>query len=166
MYLVKIINALQICSEELYTVSIYLFHSQWCRNLYVFANETENSLFFLRVVSWSTTCITILFWFLFPKAKDSLEVKTEDATYFYKYFHFTTISEKEVEHTMNYLMEIHINNSTVGGGNAAEEQLNHSCLVAMMEYQNDCINISLQLKSYMECKLQRRVRMEIKLETI
>ncbi|NXH35309.1 TM156 protein, partial [Myiagra hebetior] len=84
------------------------------------------------------------------KTKDSLEVKTEDVTYFYKYFNVTTVSKKEVERNTNYLMEIHINNSIVGGGNAAEEQLNHSCLVAMMEDQNDCMNISLQLKSYME----------------
>ncbi|NWX33094.1 TM156 protein, partial [Notiomystis cincta] len=84
------------------------------------------------------------------KTKGLLEVKTEDVTYFYKYFNFTTVSKKEVEHNTNYLMEIHINNSIVRGGNAAKEQLNHSCLVAMMEDQNDCINISLQLKSYME----------------
>ncbi|NWW62395.1 TM156 protein, partial [Ifrita kowaldi] len=84
------------------------------------------------------------------RTKASLEVKTEDVTYFYKYFNFTTVSKKEVEHNTNYLMEIHINNSIVGGGNAAEEQLNHSCLVAMMEDQNDCMNISLQLKSYTE----------------
>ncbi|NWY71074.1 TM156 protein, partial [Erithacus rubecula] len=87
---------------------------------------------------------------LFPKAKRSLEVKTENATYFFKYFNFTTVSKKEVEHNTNYLMEIHINNSIVGGRNAAEEQLNHSCLLAMMEDQNDCINISLQLNSYVE----------------
>ncbi|NWV31527.1 TM156 protein, partial [Grantiella picta] len=92
----------------------------------------------------------ILFSFLFPKAKGSLEVKTEEVTYFYKYFNFTTVSNKEVEHNTYYLMKIHINNSIVRGRNAAEEQLNHSCLVAMMEDQNDCINISLQLKSYME----------------
>ncbi|NWW03634.1 TM156 protein, partial [Oreocharis arfaki] len=84
------------------------------------------------------------------KTKGSLEVKAEDVTYFYKYFNFTTVSKKEVEHNTNYLMEIHINNSIVGEGNAAEEQLSHSCLVAMMEDQNDCMNISLQLKSYME----------------
>ncbi|NWU24130.1 TM156 protein, partial [Dyaphorophyia castanea] len=84
------------------------------------------------------------------KTKGSLEVKTEDDTYSHKYFNFTMVSKKEVEHNTNYLMEIHINNSVVGGGNAAEEQLNHSCLVAMMEEQNDCMNISLQLKSYME----------------
>ncbi|NWW27075.1 TM156 protein, partial [Falcunculus frontatus] len=84
------------------------------------------------------------------KTKGSLEVKTEDVTCFYKYFNFTTVSKKEVEHNTNYLMEIHINRSIVGGGNATEEQLNHSCLVAMMEDQNDCMNISLQLKSYME----------------
>ncbi|NXC61018.1 TM156 protein, partial [Aleadryas rufinucha] len=84
------------------------------------------------------------------KTKGSLEVKTEDVTYFYKYFNFTMVSKKEVEHNTNYLMEIHINNSIVGGGNAAEEQLNHSCLVAVMEDQNDCMNISLQLNSYME----------------
>ncbi|NWZ41619.1 TM156 protein, partial [Brachypodius atriceps] len=84
------------------------------------------------------------------KTKGSLEVKTENVTYFRKYLNFTTISKKEVEHKMNYLMEIHINNSLVGGRNAADEQLNHSCLLAMMENQNNCINISLQLKSYME----------------
>ncbi|NWT67984.1 TM156 protein, partial [Prunella himalayana] len=84
------------------------------------------------------------------KTKGSLEVKTENVTYFYKYFNFTTVSKKEVEHNMNYLMEIHINNSIVGGQSAANEQLNHSCLLAMMEDQNDCMNISLQLKSYME----------------
>ncbi|NXF44936.1 TM156 protein, partial [Oceanites oceanicus] len=86
-----------------------------------------------------------------PKEKGSLEVKTKDVIYFYKYFNFTTVSEKEeVEHNTYYLLEIHINNSIVGGRNAAEEYLNHSCLVAMMEDQNDCINISLQLKSYVE----------------
>ncbi|XP_016153210.1 PREDICTED: transmembrane protein 156 [Ficedula albicollis] len=84
------------------------------------------------------------------KTKGSLEVRTENATYFYKYFNFTTVSKKEVEHNTNYLMEIHINNSIVGGRNAADEQLNRSCLLAMMEDQNDCINISLQLNSYME----------------
>ncbi|KFV06215.1 Transmembrane protein 156 [Tauraco erythrolophus] len=86
-----------------------------------------------------------------PKAEGSVEVKTKDVIYFYKYFNFTTDSEKEeVEHDTYYLLEIHINNSIVGARNAAEEYLNHSCLVAMMEDQNDCINISLQLKSYME----------------
>ncbi|NXW51432.1 TM156 protein, partial [Nyctiprogne leucopyga] len=87
----------------------------------------------------------------FPKAKGSLEVKTEDVIYFYKYFNFTMVSEKEeVECNTYCLLEIHINNSIVGGRNAAKEYLNHSCLVAMMEDQNDCINTSLQLKSYME----------------
>ncbi|XP_063013491.1 transmembrane protein 156 isoform X1 [Melospiza melodia melodia] len=84
------------------------------------------------------------------KTKGSLEVKTENVTYFYKYFNFTTVSKKEVEHNTNYLMEIHINNSMVRGQNAANKQLNHSCLLAMMEDQNDCVNISLQLKSYIE----------------
>ncbi|NXT83207.1 TM156 protein, partial [Zapornia atra] len=85
-----------------------------------------------------------------PKAKGSLEVETEDI-YFYKYFNFTTISKKEeVEYITYYMLEMHINNSTVRRRNAAEEYLNHSCLVAMMEDQNDCINISLQLKSYVE----------------
>ncbi|NXO21397.1 TM156 protein, partial [Cisticola juncidis] len=84
------------------------------------------------------------------KTKGSLEVKTEHVTRFYKYFNFTAIFKKEVEHNMNYLMEIYINNSIVGGRNAADEQLSHSCLLAMMEDQNKCINISLQLKSYME----------------
>ncbi|XP_027744381.1 transmembrane protein 156 [Empidonax traillii] len=60
------------------------------------------------------------------------------------------ISNKEVEHNTYYLMMIHINNSVVGGGNAAEEHLNHSCLMAMMEDQNACINVSLQLKSSVE----------------
>ncbi|NWU02226.1 TM156 protein, partial [Urocynchramus pylzowi] len=84
------------------------------------------------------------------KTKGSLEVKTENVTYFYKYFNFTTVSKKEVEHNTSYLMEIHIKNSIVRGRNGANKQLNHSCLLAMMEDQNDCINISLQLKSYME----------------
>ncbi|NWS92160.1 TM156 protein, partial [Toxostoma redivivum] len=88
--------------------------------------------------------------FSFPKAKGSLEVKRENVTYFYKYFNSATVSKKEVEHNANYLMEIHINNSIVGGRNAANEQLNRSCLLAMMEDQNDCINISLQLKSSKE----------------
>lgn len=59
-----------------------------------------------------------------------------------------------MEHSTNYLVEIHIKNSIVRGQNAANKQLNHSCLLALMEDQNDCINSSLQLKSYMECKLQ------------
>nr|XP_054489433.1 transmembrane protein 156 isoform X2 [Agelaius phoeniceus] len=84
------------------------------------------------------------------KTKGSLEVKTENVTYFYKYFNFTTVSKKEVEHNTNYLMEIHINNSIVRGQKAANKQLNHSCLLALMEDQNDCITTSLQLKSYME----------------
>ncbi|NXG70734.1 TM156 protein, partial [Baryphthengus martii] len=86
------------------------------------------------------------------KGRGLLEpVKTEDVIYFYKYFNFTTVSKKEeVERNTYYLLEIHINNSIVGGRTAAEEYLNHSCLVAMMEDQNDCINISLQLKSYVE----------------
>ncbi|XP_054059593.1 transmembrane protein 156 isoform X1 [Rissa tridactyla] len=86
-----------------------------------------------------------------PKAKGSLEVKTEDVIYFYKYFNFTMVSEKEeVEHNTYYLLEIHINNSIVRRRNTAEEYLNHSCLVAMMEDENDCINTSLQLKSHVE----------------
>ncbi|XP_072719079.1 transmembrane protein 156 [Ciconia boyciana] len=85
------------------------------------------------------------------KTKGSLEVEAKDVIYFCKYFNFTTVSEKEeVKYNTYYLLEIHINNSIVGGRNAAEEYLNHSCLVAMMEDQNDCINISLQLKSYVE----------------
>ncbi|NXX58891.1 TM156 protein, partial [Scopus umbretta] len=85
-----------------------------------------------------------------PKAKGSLELKTKDVIYFDKYFNFTTVSRnEEVEHNTYYLLEIHINNSIVRR-NAGEEYLNHSCLMAMMEDQNDCINISLQLKSYVE----------------
>ncbi|NWI97128.1 TM156 protein, partial [Pitta sordida] len=85
--------------------------------------------------------------------KSSLETKIEDVVYFYKYFNFPTVSNEEVEHNTYYLMMIDINNSIVGGENGAEKNgrnLNHSCLVAMMEDQNDCINISLQLKSYVE----------------
>ncbi|NXK87795.1 TM156 protein, partial [Formicarius rufipectus] len=84
------------------------------------------------------------------KTEGWLEVKTKGVFYLYKYFHFSTVSNKEVEHNTYYLMIMHINNSIVEGGNAAEEHLNHSCLVAMMEDQNDCINISLQLKTYVE----------------
>ncbi|XP_061849609.1 transmembrane protein 156 isoform X2 [Colius striatus] len=83
--------------------------------------------------------------------KGSLEVKAEDVIYFYKYFHFAAASKKEAaERDTHYLLEIHINNSIIRGRNAEEEYLNHSCLVAMMEDQNDCINISLQLKTYAE----------------
>lgn len=115
----------------------------------------------------STTLYNSFLLIFIPKAKGSLELETKDATDFYKYFNFTTVSEKEeVERNTYYLLEIHINNSIAEGRNAAEEYLNHSCLVAMMEDQNDCINISLQLKSYVECKLQSRVRMEVKPETI
>ncbi|XP_054029789.1 transmembrane protein 156 [Dryobates pubescens] len=86
-----------------------------------------------------------------PKAKNSLEVETEDVIYFYNYLNFTTVSETEgVEHNTHYLLEIHINPSLVGGRNAAEEYLNHSCLVAMMGDQNNCTSISLQLKSHVE----------------
>ncbi|NXP13087.1 TM156 protein, partial [Thinocorus orbignyianus] len=86
-----------------------------------------------------------------PECKGSLEVKTEDVIYFYKYFNFTTVSEKEeADDNTYYLLEIHINNSIVRGRNTAKEYLNHSCLVAMMDDQNDCINISLQLESYVE----------------
>ncbi|NXW63065.1 TM156 protein, partial [Eurystomus gularis] len=84
------------------------------------------------------------------KAKGSLDVKTEDVVYFSKYFNFTTVSKKELEHNTYYLLEMHINNSIVGGSTAAEEYLNRSCLMAMMEDQNDCINVSLQLTSYVE----------------
>ncbi|NXC30681.1 TM156 protein, partial [Campylorhamphus procurvoides] len=77
-------------------------------------------------------------------------METKGVVYFYKYFHFPTVFSKEVEDDTYYLMIIHINNSIVRGGNAAEGHLNHSCLVAMMEDQNDCMNISLQLESYVE----------------
>ncbi|NXH13154.1 TM156 protein, partial [Bucco capensis] len=85
------------------------------------------------------------------KSKGSLEVKTEDVIYFYKHFNFTMVSKnEETEHSTYYVLEIHVNHSIVRQRNAAEEYLNHSCLVAMMEDQNDCINISLELKSYIE----------------
>ncbi|NXU47280.1 TM156 protein, partial [Turnix velox] len=85
------------------------------------------------------------------KAKGLPEEKTEDVLYFYKYFNFTMVSEKEdMEHNTHYFLEIYINNSILGGRNITEESFNHSCLVAMMEDQNDCINISLHLKSYVE----------------
>ncbi|NXA30992.1 TM156 protein, partial [Eudromia elegans] len=83
-------------------------------------------------------------------AKGSLEVKTEDLVYFYKYFNFTMLPENEDEHHTYYMLEVHINSSIIRGGNGAAEHLNHSCLVAMTEDQNHCINVSLQLKSYAE----------------
>ncbi|NXJ06390.1 TM156 protein, partial [Odontophorus gujanensis] len=87
----------------------------------------------------------------FPRANDSSEVNTEDAISFYKHFNFTMLhANEEVEHSTYYILEIHINNSIVRGRNAAEEYLNHSCLMAMINDQNDCMNISLQLKSYVE----------------
>lgn len=86
-----------------------------------------------------------------PKEKGSLEEQTEDVIYFYKYFNFTMLhANEEVEDSIFYMLEIRINNSTVRGRNAAEEYLNHSCLAAMIDDQNDCINISLQLESYVE----------------
>lgn len=92
--------------------------------------------------------------FVVPKEKDSSEVNTEDAISFYKYFNFTMLhANEEIEHSTYYILEIHINNSIVRGRNAAEEYLNHSCLMAMIDDQNECMNVSLQLKSYVECKL-------------
>ncbi|XP_042667519.1 transmembrane protein 156 isoform X2 [Centrocercus urophasianus] len=85
------------------------------------------------------------------KTKDSSEVNTEDAISFYKYFNFTMLhANEEVEHSTYYILEIHINSSVVRGRSAAEEYLNHSCLMAMISDQNSCMNISLQLKSYVE----------------
>ncbi|KGL80420.1 Transmembrane protein 156, partial [Tinamus guttatus] len=85
-----------------------------------------------------------------PQTKGSLEVKTEDLEYFYKYFNFTVLPENEDEHHTYYMLEVHIKNSTIRGRNAAAQHLNHSCLVAMTEEQNDCMNVSLQLKAYVE----------------
>uniref|UniRef100_A0A8B9VS38 Transmembrane protein 156 n=1 Tax=Anas zonorhyncha TaxID=75864 RepID=A0A8B9VS38_9AVES len=86
-----------------------------------------------------------------PKEKGSLEEQSEDIIYFYKYFNFTMLrANEEVEDSILYMLEIRITNSTVRGRNAAEEYLNHSCLAAMIDDQNDCINISLQLESYVE----------------
>ncbi|OXB83776.1 UNVERIFIED_CONTAM: hypothetical protein H355_002988 [Colinus virginianus] len=86
----------------------------------------------------------------FPRASDSSEVNTEDGVSFYKHFNFTMLhANEEVEHSTYYILEIHINNSVVRR-NAAEEYLNHSCLMAMINDQNDCMNISLQLKSNVE----------------
>ncbi|OXB67940.1 hypothetical protein ASZ78_005608, partial [Callipepla squamata] len=86
----------------------------------------------------------------FPRASDSSEVNTEDGVSLYKHFNFTMLhANEEVEHSTYYILEIHINNSVVRR-NAAEGYLNHSCLMAMINDQNDCVNISLQLKSYVE----------------
>ncbi|NXD09423.1 TM156 protein, partial [Nothocercus nigrocapillus] len=85
-----------------------------------------------------------------PQAKGSLEVETEDLVYFYKYFNFTVLPENEDEHHTYYVLEAQIKNSLIRERKAAAEHLNHSCLVAMTEDQNDCINVSLQLKSYVE----------------
>ncbi|XP_025893557.1 transmembrane protein 156 [Nothoprocta perdicaria] len=84
------------------------------------------------------------------RAKGSLEMETEDLVYFYKYFNFTVLPENEDEHHTYYMLEVHINNSIIRERNAAAGHLNHSCLVAMAEDQNDCINVSPQLKSYVE----------------
>ncbi|NWU98864.1 TM156 protein, partial [Upupa epops] len=84
-------------------------------------------------------------------AKGSLEVKAEDIVYSYKYFHFTTVSSKEeADQNTHYLLEVRINHSIVRGRSADHEYPNNSCLVAMMEEKNDCINVSLRLKSYTE----------------
>ncbi|NXI68541.1 TM156 protein, partial [Anseranas semipalmata] len=86
--------------------------------------------------------------------KGLFEGKTEDVIYFYKYFNFTMLhANEEVERSTYYMLEIHINNSIARGRNADEEYLNQSCLAAMIDDQNDCINISLQLESYVEYPL-------------
>ncbi|KAM7168693.1 transmembrane protein 156 isoform 2-T2 [Macrochelys suwanniensis] len=59
-------------------------------------------------------------------------------------------SEESEEYNTYYILEVLIRNSTTRRGNTTEENINHSCIAAMMEDQNGCINISLQLQTYVE----------------
>ncbi|XP_074848713.1 transmembrane protein 156 [Carettochelys insculpta] len=85
-----------------------------------------------------------------PKVRGSLEMKAKEILSFHKHFNFTVgyVNEESKEYNMHYILEVHIRNSTTSRGNTMEENINHLCIAAMMEDQNGCVNISLQLQSY------------------
>ncbi|XP_075786696.1 transmembrane protein 156 isoform X2 [Pelodiscus sinensis] len=87
-----------------------------------------------------------------PNTRGSLERKAKNFISFHKYFNFTVgyMNDESEEYNIYYILEVHIRNSTTSRGNITEENVNHSCITAMMEDQNSCINISLQLQTYVE----------------
>ncbi|KAM7168692.1 transmembrane protein 156 isoform 1-T1 [Macrochelys suwanniensis] len=87
-----------------------------------------------------------------PEVRGSLEMKAKKFISFHKHFNFTVgyVNEESEEYNTYYILEVLIRNSTTRRGNTTEENINHSCIAAMMEDQNGCINISLQLQTYVE----------------
>ncbi|KYO45893.1 transmembrane protein 156 [Alligator mississippiensis] len=86
------------------------------------------------------------------RVNGSLEMKAKDFIFVYKHFNFTVAHENEESEEFNtyYILEVQIKKSTSRRGNTTDENIYYSCITAMMEDQNDCINISLQLTSFME----------------
>ncbi|XP_034628855.1 transmembrane protein 156 isoform X1 [Trachemys scripta elegans] len=88
----------------------------------------------------------------FREVRGSLDMKAKKFIYFHKHFNFTVgyVNEESEEYNIYYILEVLIRNSTTRRGNTTEESINHSCIAAMTEDQNGCINISLQLQPYVE----------------
>ncbi|XP_039396503.1 transmembrane protein 156 isoform X4 [Mauremys reevesii] len=86
------------------------------------------------------------------EVRGSLDMKAKTFISFHKHFNFTVgyVNEESKEYNTYYILEVLIRNSTTRRGNTTEENINHSCIAAMMEDQNGCINISLQLQPYVE----------------
>nr|XP_032655838.1 transmembrane protein 156 [Chelonoidis abingdonii] len=86
-----------------------------------------------------------------PEVRGSLDMKAKKNISFHKHFNFTMgyVNEESEEYNTYYIVEV-LRNSTTRKGNTTEENINHSCIAAMMEDQNGCINISLQLQPYVE----------------
>ncbi|XP_050803845.1 transmembrane protein 156 isoform X1 [Gopherus flavomarginatus] len=86
-----------------------------------------------------------------PEVRGSLDMKAKKFISFHKHFNFTMgyVNEESEEYNTYYIVEV-LRNSTTRKGNTTEENINHSCIAAMMEDQNGCINISLQLQPYVE----------------
>uniref|UniRef100_A0A674HZW4 Transmembrane protein 156 n=1 Tax=Terrapene triunguis TaxID=2587831 RepID=A0A674HZW4_9SAUR len=87
-----------------------------------------------------------------PEVRGSLDMKAKKIISFHKHFNFTVgyVNEESEEYNIYYILEVLIRNSTTRRGNTTEESINHSCIAAMTEDQNGCINISLQLQPYVE----------------
>ncbi|TFK14944.1 G patch domain-containing protein 1 [Platysternon megacephalum] len=86
------------------------------------------------------------------EVRGSLDMKANKFISFHKHFNFTVgyVNEESEEYNTYYILEVLIRNSTTRRGNTTEENINHSCIAAMTEDQNGCINISLQLQPYVE----------------
>ncbi|XP_024065718.2 transmembrane protein 156 [Terrapene carolina triunguis] len=86
------------------------------------------------------------------EVRGSLDMKAKKIISFHKHFNFTVgyVNEESEEYNIYYILEVLIRNSTTRRGNTTEESINHSCIAAMTEDQNGCINISLQLQPYVE----------------